>query len=70
MIVGRHLETMAMNTYTNGHTNGHSNGDGKKVLKIAGVSGGVFDRFRAMEDLSKDPSIDGKSAQPHQKESV
>ncbi|CAK7245887.1 MAG: hypothetical protein STHCBS139747_007492 [Sporothrix thermara] len=30
----------------------------KRAIRIAGVSGGVFDRFRAIEDFSKDPSID------------
>jgi hypothetical protein len=55
MIIGRHLETMANNM----QTNGHSNGAAKRAMRIAGVSGGVFDRFRAMEDLSKDASIDG-----------
>ncbi|CAK7233746.1 hypothetical protein SCUCBS95973_008700 [Sporothrix curviconia] len=30
----------------------------KRAVRIAGVSGGVFDRFRAIEDFSKDPSID------------
>ncbi|KAF2111438.1 hypothetical protein BDV96DRAFT_551859 [Lophiotrema nucula] len=34
------------------------NGTSERVMKIAGVSGGVFDRFRALEDLAKDPSID------------
>ncbi|KAJ4366146.1 hypothetical protein N0V83_007781 [Neocucurbitaria cava] len=28
-----------------------------RVLRIAGVSGGVFDRFRSIQDLAKDPSI-------------
>ncbi|KAF2735798.1 DUF1446-domain-containing protein [Polyplosphaeria fusca] len=42
-----------MNTATNGHSSRAS----ERVLKIAGVSGGVFDRFRAIEDLAKDPSI-------------
>jgi hypothetical protein len=37
-----------------------TNGEQKKVLRIAGVSGGVFDRFRAMQALAKDPSIHGK----------
>lgn len=46
---------------TNGHINGHAN-DKKKILRIAGASGGVFDRFRAMQDLARDPSIDGKKA--------
>jgi hypothetical protein len=43
-------------------TNGHSDRASKRVLRIAGVSGGVFDRFRAMEDLAKDPTIDGEKA--------
>ncbi|KAL1890216.1 hypothetical protein Sste5346_008370 [Sporothrix stenoceras] len=30
----------------------------KRPIRIAGVSGGVFDRFRAIEDFSKDPTID------------
>lgn len=30
----------------------------KRPIRIAGVSGGVFDRFRAIEDFSKDPEID------------
>ncbi|KAF2440515.1 DUF1446-domain-containing protein [Karstenula rhodostoma CBS 690.94] len=29
----------------------------RNVLRIAGVSGGVFDRFRSIQDLAKDPSI-------------
>jgi hypothetical protein len=41
-------------------TNGRANGSLKKVLKIAGVSGGVFDRFRSFQDLAKDDSIHGK----------
>jgi len=39
-----------------------TNGDQKRVLRIAGVSGGVFDRFRAMQDLAKDPSIHGEQS--------
>ncbi|KAF2827928.1 DUF1446-domain-containing protein [Ophiobolus disseminans] len=34
-----------------------SNGSTHRVLRIAGVSGGVFDRFRSIQDLAKDPSI-------------
>ncbi|ERS95471.1 hypothetical protein HMPREF1624_07987 [Sporothrix schenckii ATCC 58251] len=30
----------------------------KRSIRIAGVSGGVFDRFRAIEDFAKDPTID------------
>ncbi|OAG10691.1 DUF1446-domain-containing protein [Paraphaeosphaeria sporulosa] len=29
----------------------------RSVLRIGGVSGGVFDRFRSIQDLAKDPSI-------------
>jgi hypothetical protein len=47
---------------TNGDANTQSNGNQKRVLRIAGVSGGVFDRFRAMQDLAKDPSIHGKQS--------
>ncbi|KAF2681422.1 DUF1446-domain-containing protein [Lentithecium fluviatile CBS 122367] len=39
-----------------GYANGHTDGE-QKALRIAAVSGGVFDRFRAMQDLAKDPSI-------------
>lgn len=39
-----------------------TNGPSKRVLKIAGISGGVFDRFRSIQDLAKDPSIDGNSS--------
>lgn len=30
----------------------------KRPVRIAGASGGVFDRFRALTDLSRDPEID------------
>lgn len=33
-------------------------GDAKRPIRIAGASGGVFDRFRAIEDFSKDGDID------------
>jgi hypothetical protein len=36
----------------------HHNGS-RGALKIAGISGGVFDRFRSIQDLAKDPSIHG-----------
>ncbi|KAH7139331.1 hypothetical protein B0J11DRAFT_477592 [Dendryphion nanum] len=39
-------------------TNRYANGDAKRILKIAGVSGGVFDRFRSFQDLAKDSTID------------
>lgn len=36
-----------------------TNGGGiKRAIRIAGASGGVFDRFRAIEDFAKDPDID------------
>lgn len=41
----------------------HSN-DSRRILKIAGISGGVFDRFRSIQDLAKDPSIHGKQSGP------
>jgi hypothetical protein len=37
--------------------NGHS-GERKRPIRVAGASGGVFDRFRALKDLSADPDID------------
>jgi hypothetical protein len=45
---------------TNGQHQGQwlSNGHHKRPIRIAGASGGVFDRFRSIEDFSKDPSID------------
>ena len=42
----------------NGLTNGHVNGDVNRPIRIGGASGGVFDRFRAISDFAKDPSID------------
>ena len=35
-----------------------ANGGNKRPIRIAGASGGVFDRFRAIEDFSKDAEID------------
>lgn len=38
-----------------------TNGEGsskKRAIRIAGASGGVFDRFRSIQDFAKDPSID------------
>lgn len=35
-----------------------ANGGNKRPVRIAGASGGVFDRFRAIEDFSKDADID------------
>ncbi|KAF2646387.1 DUF1446-domain-containing protein [Massarina eburnea CBS 473.64] len=48
---------MATNVPFSDQKSGQSNGNRKGVLKIAGVSGGVFDRFRAFTDLAKDASI-------------
>jgi hypothetical protein len=30
----------------------------KRAIRIAGASGGVFDRFRSIQDFAKDPEID------------
>jgi hypothetical protein len=30
----------------------------KRAIRIAGASGGVFDRFRSIQDFAKDPTID------------
>lgn len=54
-----HLKTMAAGEPLTGQSNGYVDGATKRILRIAGVSGGVFDRFRAMKDLAKDPTIDG-----------
>lgn len=35
-----------------------TNGGHRRPIRIAGASGGVFDRFRAIEDFSNDPEID------------
>lgn len=35
-----------------------ANGGNKRPIRIAGASGGVFDRIRAIEDFAKDPDID------------
>ena len=47
-----HPDTMA--TTTNG-VNGTMK---KRPIRIAGASGGVFDRFRSIQDFAKDPSVD------------
>ena len=36
----------------------HSESDVKRPIRIAGASGGVFDRFRSIQDFARDPSID------------
>ncbi|MCJ1298316.1 hypothetical protein MMC08_001105, partial [Hypocenomyce scalaris] len=38
--------------------NGHTEGRSQRPIRIAGASGGVFDRFRAIQDLAKDSDID------------
>lgn len=35
-----------------------TNGGNRRPVRVAGASGGVFDRFRAIEDFSKDADID------------
>jgi hypothetical protein len=42
-----------------GPTNG-LNGDShvKRAMRIGGASGGVFDRFRSIQDFAKDPTLD------------
>ena len=44
----------------NGLPNGvhHSDSHVKRPIRIAGASGGVFDRFRSVQDFAKDPTID------------
>jgi hypothetical protein len=39
-------------------SNGNGNSNPKRPIRIAGASGGVFDRFRSIEDFSADSSID------------
>jgi Icc-related predicted phosphoesterase len=39
-------------------SNGHSKHNVKRPIRIAGASGGVFDRFRSIEDFAADPTID------------
>ncbi len=39
-------------------SDGTLHGSGRRALRIAGASGGVFDRFRSIQDLAADPSID------------
>jgi hypothetical protein len=40
-----------------GNSNGGSSSQ-KRAIRIAGASGGVFDRFRSIQDFAKDPTID------------
>jgi hypothetical protein len=43
------------------NANSGENGKGpseKRAIRIAGASGGVFDRFRSIQDFAKDPKID------------
>jgi hypothetical protein len=43
----------------NGSENTHHNGNhSKRPIRVAGASGGVFDRFRSIEDFAADPTID------------
>jgi hypothetical protein len=46
------VEMPSVSTGTNG--SGHK----KRAIRIGGVSGGVFDRFRSIQDFAKDPTID------------
>jgi hypothetical protein len=39
-------------------TNGVNGATKKRAVRIAGASGGVFDRFRSIQDFAKDPSVD------------
>jgi Acyclic terpene utilisation family protein AtuA len=39
-------------------SNGYAKPTAKRPLRIAGASGGVFDRFRSIEDFAEDPTID------------
>ncbi|KAH0844640.1 hypothetical protein FOPE_09432 [Fonsecaea pedrosoi] len=48
-----------MSSFENLHGRLANGGDPpKRPLRIAGASGGVFDRFRSLQDLSADPEID------------
>jgi hypothetical protein len=40
-----------------GNSNGGSSSQ-QRAIRIAGASGGVFDRFRSIQDFAKDPTID------------
>lgn len=48
---------MALGLQVNGDAEYHNRSH--RALRIAGVSGGAFDRFRSIQDLAKDPRIHG-----------
>jgi hypothetical protein len=42
-----------------GRSNGSNRPEGQnRAIRIAGASGGVFDRFRSIQDFARDPTID------------
>lgn len=47
-----------MATHTNGTNATNGKSKGKRAIRIAGASGGVFDRFRSIQDFAKDPTVD------------
>jgi hypothetical protein len=52
------LLTMVSANVSNGINGTNGSGSKKRAIRIGGASGGVFDRFRSIQDFAKDPTID------------